>query len=55
VDNDHVLKAIAIGINEDYRVCIQLEKMEKTLEERVIKEKKKGQYFPEWKIWYYFL
>lgn len=49
------MKAVAIGINEDFRVCLQLELMEMTLEDRIKKEMAKGKHFPEWKIWYYFI
>lgn len=49
------MKAKAIGINEEYRICLLLEKMEKTLEERTLEEKSKGIHYPEWKIWYYFI
>ena len=49
------MKAVAIGINEDFRVCLQLELMEMTLEDRAKKEMEKGKHFPEWKIWYYFI
>jgi len=54
LNDENVIWAIDYFVTPENEYCILLEKMDKTLQDRIDEEIEKGTYFPEWKIWVYF-
>lgn len=53
MDNPNIIQYYADGKTNDGELCVVLEKMDKTLKDRI--EEQKGKQLDEFKVWYYFI
>ena len=55
VDSRFIMQGTAVGITKNYDLCVIMEKMDKTLAEKISEGYEQGKIYEEWKIWYYFM